>query len=107
MYRMLYLGCSDKAKMKQLNLIQDDTCLFCEQVAETIKHVLFECIALKSHRECCNLRSWRDIFVKRNFHAIHFLTNILIGAWKCEKQKTLDYLNKNLSRWSKANIKIG
>ena len=28
--------------------------------------------------------------------SIHFATNVLIGAWRNENEKTIDYLNKNI-----------
>ena len=107
MYRVLYASCSDKPKMKQLNLLLDDNCTFCKLEQETIEHVLFHCPILENLRKEYKLKSWKNIFVDKNVTSIHFATNVLIGAWKNEGEKSIHYLNKNISRWSRANTKIG
>ena len=93
--------------MKQLNLIQDDNCTFCKREQEKIEHILFDCQILDNLRKEYKLKNWKNIFVDKNSMSIHFATNVLIGAWKNESEKTIDYLNKNISRWSRANTKIG
>ena len=93
--------------MKQLNLIQDDNCTFCKRVQETTEHILFDCQILDNLRKENKLKHWKNIFVDKNSMSKHFATNVLIGAWKNESEKTMDYLNKNISRWSRANTKIG
>ena len=107
MYRVLHASCSDKPKMMQLNLIQDDNCTFCKQEQETIEHVLFHCPVLENLRREYKLKSWKNIFADKSSMSIHFETNVLIGAWKNEGEKTMEYLNKTISRWSQENTKIG
>ena len=62
MYRVLYTFCSDKPKMKQLNLIQDDYCTFCKREQETIEYVLFDCQILDNLRKEYKLKNWKKHF---------------------------------------------
>ena len=107
MYRIMYLACSDKSKMKALGQIQDDLCIFCKKFSETIEHLLFDCLSLEKTRKSYGIQRWKDIFIKKSHKAIHFSTNVLIGAWKKDKKNTIKYLETYLSRWSQADIKIG
>ena len=88
-------------------LIRDDNCTSCKLEQKTIEHAAFECPIPESPQKDYNLNIWKDIWNVRNFMSIHFATNLLTRAWKIEGEKTIDYLNKTNSRWSRANANVG
>ena len=104
--RVLFASCSDKPKMKQLILILEDNCTFCKQGQDAMEHVLFDCSVLEDLRKEYKLKSWKNIFVDKNSMSIKFASNLLIGAWRNEGEKTMESPKKTISRWSQANTKL-